>query len=145
MLSAMFRGDASSWSRTRKSVAMLLAVLLSLPAIASADVVLDWNAIAARTVLAGQSPFSQARLMSIVQLAVFEAVNAITGEFEPYLHGDDAITAPDGASAEAAAIAAAHRTLKNYFPTNTSIDTDRATALAAIPDGQAKDDGIAVG
>ncbi|MGH9218439.1 MAG: hypothetical protein ACRD1W_04015, partial [Vicinamibacterales bacterium] len=85
MLSAMFRSDASSRSRTRKSEALLLAVLLSLPAMASADVVLDWNAIAARTVLAGQSPFSQARLMSIVQLAVFEAVNAITGEYESYL------------------------------------------------------------
>jgi hypothetical protein len=52
---------------------------------AAADVVVDWNAIAARTVLAGQSPFSQARLMAIVQLAVFEAVNAVTGDYEPYL------------------------------------------------------------
>src|SRR5688572_17525801 len=145
MRSGMFRGNASSWSRTRKPVALLLAVLLSLPAIASADVVLDWNAIAARTVLAGQSPFSQSRLMSIVQLAVFEAVNAITGEYEPYLKGDDAIVAPDGASAEAAAITAAHRVLKTYFPANVSIDTDLANSLAAIPDGAAKEDGIDVG
>lgn len=145
MISAIVRGHVSSGNVIRKSAAMLLALLLGLPAMASADVVLDWNAIAARTVLVGQSPFAQARLMSIVQLAVFEAVNAITGEYEPYLHGDDAIEAPDGASAEAAAIAAAHRTLKNYFPANTTIDTDRANALAAIADGQAKDDGIAVG
>jgi hypothetical protein len=143
MISAILRGHVSSGRPVRKPAAMLLACLMCLPAIASADVVLDWNAIAARTVLAGQSPFSQARLMSIVQLAVFEAVNAITGEYEPYL--DEEINAPDGASAEAAAIAAAHRVLKKIFPLNTAIDTDRANALAVIPDGQAKTDGIAVG
>ena len=144
MLSAMFRGDASSQSRTRKSAALLLACLWCIPAIASADdVVLDWNAIAARTVLAGQSPFSQARLMSIVQLAVFEAVNAITGEYESYL--DEPIEAPDGASAEAAAIAAAHRVLKTYFSSNTAIDMDLANSLAAIPEGDSTEDGIDVG
>jgi hypothetical protein len=143
MISASFRGHLSSGRPARKSAVMLLACVLCIPAMASADVVLDWNAIAARTVLAGQSPFSQARLMSIVQLAVFEAVNAISGEYEPYLA--EPINAPDGASADAAAIAAAHRVLKTYFPLNTSIDTDRVTALAAITDGPAKTDGIAVG
>jgi hypothetical protein len=91
-------------------------------------VVLDWNAIAARTVMAGQSSFSQARLMSIVQLAVFEAVNAISGKYERYL--DEPIVALDGAAEDAAAIVAAHRVLKTYFPLNTSIDTDRAAAGA---------------
>ena len=143
MISAIRGGHASRGHLIRKSTAIVLAALLCTPALASADIVLDWNAIAARTVLAGQSPFSQARLMSIVQLAVFEAVNAITGEYEGYL--DEPIAAPDGASADAAAIAAAHRVLKTYFPTNTSIDTDRMNALAAIPDSQAKTDGIAVG
>ena len=121
---------------------MLLAGLLCLPALASADVVLDWNAIAARAAVV-TSPFNQARVMSIVQLAVFEAVNSITGGYVSYL--DDPIDAPDGASADAAAIVAAHRVLKTYFPTNTSIDTDRANSLAAIPESQAKTDGMAVG
>jgi hypothetical protein len=122
---------------------MLIVGLVSTPAPARADVVLDWNAIAARTVTAGQSPFAQARLMAIVQLAVFEAVNSVTGEYEPYLAAP--ISAPPITSAEAAAIVAAHRVLKNYFPTNTSIDTDRMNALAAIPDGLAKTNGIDVG
>lgn len=122
---------------------MLLIGLVSTPAMARADVVLDWNAIAARTVLPGQSPFHQVRLMAITQLAVFEAVNAVTGEYEPYL--ETPIVAPAVTSAEAAAIAAAHRVLKNYFPLNTAIDTDRANALAAIPNGLAKTNGIAVG
>ena len=125
------------------SVAMLLVCLVSTPAMARADVVLDWNEIAARTVIAGQSPFSQARLMAITQLAVFEAVNAVTGEYEPYLAAP--IPAPPVTSAEAAAIAAAYKVLKNYAPTNTLIDTDRANALAAIPDSLAKTNGILVG
>jgi PAP2 superfamily len=125
------------------AASVLLISLGSVPAKASADVVLDWNAIAARTVTAGQNPFSQARLMAITQLAVFEAVNAVTGEYEPYLSVP--VTATSDTSADAAAIAAAYKVLKNYFPLNTAIDTDRANALAAIPDGFAKTNGIAVG
>ncbi len=45
---------------------------------------LKWNEIAARTATA-TNPFNQARIMAITQLAVFEAVNAITGGYEPYL------------------------------------------------------------
>jgi hypothetical protein len=49
-------------------------------AAARADVVLDWNAIAVNTAVANhQNPFAQARYAAIVQLAVFEAVNSITG------------------------------------------------------------------
>ena len=65
---------------------MLLIGLVSTATMARADdVVLHWNEIAARTVTVGQSPFHQARLMAITQLAVFEAVNAVTGEYESYL------------------------------------------------------------
>ena len=124
-------------------VALLPVWLVSTPATASADVVLDWNAIAARTFTAGQSPFHQARLMAITQLAVFEAVNAVTGEYEPYL-APPVPRSPD-ASPEAAAIAAAYTVLKDTYPLNTAIDTDRANALAAIPDGFAKTSGIALG
>ena len=120
----------------------LVSVIVS-PATARADVVLDWNAIAL-TALGSQNPFNQARLLSIVQLSVFEAVNAITGEFRPYL---STVVAPPGASAEAAAIAAAHMTLKQYAPATQAamLDAKRAEFLAAIPDGQAKEDGIDVG
>jgi len=116
--------------------------LLVTPTIAKADVVLDWNQIMVAT-LASQNPFAQGRFAAITQLAVFEAVNAITNEYEPYL---GTISAPAGASAEAAAIVAAHRVLRTYFPANAAtLDTARANSLAPIPDGQAKNDGIAVG
>src|SRR5277367_8202 len=64
---------------------MLIATLFG-SAVAKADVVLDWNVIAVNTAVAdGQNPFAQARYAAIVQLAVFEAVNAITRDYQPYL------------------------------------------------------------
>jgi hypothetical protein len=41
----------------------------------------DWNAIAVDTAVAnGKNPFDQAGFAAIMQVAVFEAVNAITGD-----------------------------------------------------------------
>ena len=108
----------------------------------SDDVVLQWNEIAVTTIGA-QPPFPSTRFMATVQVAVFEAVNAITSRYEPYL---GTVTAPAGASAEAAAITAAHGVLKAFFPGATlTLDQQRTDSLAVIPDGQAKTDGIAVG
>ena len=123
---------------------MLMATLLVGSAVAKADVVLDWNVIAVNTAIAnGQNPFAQARFAAIIQLAVFESVNAITGEYHPYL---GTIVAPPGASPDAAAIQAAYRVLSTYFPASAStLDPERANSLASIPDGQAKNDGIATG
>ncbi|WP_433984864.1 hypothetical protein RBB78_11290 [Tunturiibacter empetritectus] len=124
---------------------MLIATLFG-SAVAKADAVLDWNVIAVNTAVTNrQNPFAQARYAAIVQLAVFESVNAITGEYHPYL---GTIVAPPGASPEAAAIQAAYRVLSTYFPASASTSTlnaERANSLASIPDGQAKTDGIATG
>ena len=131
-----------------------LLVWLASAATAWADVVLHWNEIATRTLTTqtpAVSPFAQARFAAIVQLAVFEAVNAISGEYQPYLGSRMApaagpIVAPAGASIEAAAIAAAHAVLVNYFPGSAgALNADRDTSLAAIPDGPAKTNGIATG
>jgi hypothetical protein len=122
---------------------ILGALLLGGPVAARADVVLDWNAIAVSTLVSqGQSPFAQARFMSITQLAVFEAVNAVTHDYKPYL---GTIVAPARASAEAAAVAAAYAVLKFYFPGDPNLDGLYATSLAAIPNGAAKTGGIATG
>jgi len=133
---------------TVRGFAMVCVVLFSSvvatnrAAAASSDVVLDWDAIAVTT-MSTQSPFAQARFAAITQLAVFEGVNAVTGDYEPYL---GTIGAPDGASAEAAAIAAAYRVLINYFPGSSgTLDPARANSLAAIADSAAKTDGIVVG
>ena len=124
--------------------AALVAVALLCPAkMARADdVVLRWNAITVKTLIQqGQSPFSQARFAAIVQLAVFEAVNAITGDYEPYI----GITAPAGASLDAAAATAAYTVLKKYFAAAADIDQEYMNSMNAIPNGLAKTSGIDVG
>ena len=132
--------------RIRK-VALAAAAIILMPAIPAqagngGDAVLAWNEIMVTTVRP-QNPFAQARLAAITQVAVFEAVNAITRDYASYL---EPIDAPDGASAEAAAVVAAHDVLLNYVPAaQGALDAARAASLAEIPDGQAKDDGIAVG
>jgi hypothetical protein len=125
-------------------LSVLMVSVLFGSAAARADVVLDWNTIAVNTAVANhQNPFAQARYAAIVQLAVFEAVNTITGEYQPYI---GTITAPPGASAEAAAVEAAYQVLSTYFPASQpALFIDRANSLASIPDGQAKVDGITTG
>jgi hypothetical protein len=138
----------------RLRAAAAIAVLCLTPAVSRADVVLQWNEIAVRT-LTTQSPalnaFTQARFAAIVQLAVFDAVNAIAGRYEGYLGSPMAptagpIVAPVGASSEAAAIAAAHAVLVHYFPGSAvALNADRDASLALIPDGSSKANGVATG
>ena len=58
--------------------------LLMMPATGKADVILDWNVIM-QGIIGAQPPLPQARFAAIAQLAVFEAVNAITRDYKPYL------------------------------------------------------------
>jgi hypothetical protein len=131
--------------------------LLGAAGTSQGNVVLQWNDIAVRTLTTQNpalNPFAQARFAAIVQLAVFEAVNAITGDYEGYLGSASApdgvsIAAAVGSSAEAAAIAAAYRVLFNYFgadaATGAALNADRAASLALIPDGPPKTNGIVAG
>jgi hypothetical protein len=120
----------------------VLALVVCAPEIAVGDAVTDWNGIMQTTVSA-QPPFPQARFAAITQLAVFEAVNAITADYQPYL---GTVSPSPGASLEAAAVAAAHRVLVTYFPAAApTLDAARASSLAMIPDGSAKTAGVATG
>src|SRR5215470_1379802 len=60
-------------------------------------VVLAWNEIAVQAV-GGTPPSPSTRAMAAVQVAVFEAVDAITRRYQPYL---GTIAAPSDASPEA--------------------------------------------
>ena len=135
---------AVSRSVLRGVAIVLVTGLISGPSTAGADdIVLRWNEISALTATA-TTPFNQARVGAIVQLAVFEAVNAITGDYEPYLN--PATVAPPGASVEAAVTIAAHKVMTTYFPAAAAtLDAARDSDLAAIPNGPAKTDGMAVG
>jgi hypothetical protein len=138
-------GGGMGRSILRVSVVMLVTIVVSARSTAADDLVLKWNEIAARTVLA-TNPFNQARVMAIAQLAVFEAVNAVTGEYEPYL--DPPTSAPAGASVDAAVVIAAHKVLTNYFPTPATVallDLARDSDLGTISNGPDKTAGMAVG
>lgn len=107
------------------------------------SVVVQWNLIAVQTIGA-TPPFPATRAMAAVQGAVFEAVNSITGKYEPYFA--TTLRAPPGADPEAAAVAAAQGVLTWLYPDQAdTLLEERQTSLAAIPDGQAKTDGIAAG
>lgn len=117
-------------------------LLMLVPVTASADVVTDWNEIMELTVLPS-NPFVQSRNAAITQLAVFDAVNSILGDYEPYVGVMDA---PPWASPEAATVAAAHRVLSALYPGSAPmLDIARDTSLSVIEDGPAKDAGFEVG
>jgi hypothetical protein len=137
--------EVTLMKRMVRLACMLTVGLLLVSAAAKADSVLDWNTIAVNTAVANNAnPFAQGRYAAIVQLAVFEAVNSITVEYQPYL---GTITQRPGASPDAAAIEAAYKVLSHYFGTNsqTDLDTARTSSLSLIPDGTAKDQGILTG
>jgi hypothetical protein len=111
----------------------------------SAAAVIAWNAIAQRTVIqvAGQTPAHSSISIAFAQAAVYDAVVAIEGGYEPY---QVRLVRLPAASVDAAVAAAAHHVLVYYFPAQqAALDADYANSLAAIPDGAAKAAGIAVG
>lgn len=104
-------------------------------------VVVDWDALVFQLDATG----GVTRSLALVHLAQFDAVNSISGRYKAYLTSE---AAPAGANADAAAVAAAARILGLRYTTPTAvtaINTLRTSSLAAIPDGQGKDDGIALG
>src|SRR5262245_49431344 len=108
------------------------------------NAVQQWNKIAEDTVI-GSGAFQNEGLiyMAYVSAAVYDAVVGIEGR---YTHYATAVDAPPGASVDAAAIEAAYRILRHYFPTQAAtLDGLHVEALAGIPDGIAKNDGKAVG
>jgi hypothetical protein len=110
-------------------------------AAASGDVVHDWNTQALRVPSAVGPP--QARTLAIMHVAMHDAINSVTGQYRTY---GPKVSAPFGASPEAAGAAAAHRVLVSILPAMmiSEYDTALAASLAAIPEpGQSL--GVAVG
>jgi hypothetical protein len=115
----------------------------ALPAVAAADIVTDWSAIATTAVVTKGAPAGGVDF-AIVHAAMYDAVNAIDGRHETYLVDPEAQT--HGASPEAAAAAAAHRALVGLFPAQAAaLDAAYESSLATVPNGAAKTKGIAIG
>jgi len=121
----------------------ILVTALCSSASLRADAVSDWNKIMVSIVRTAPNPFFQGRYAAITEVAVFEAVNACIRQYQPYI---GTITGDSGCSPEAAAVAAAHDVLVNYFPAAAAtLDVDQANSLALLPDGTPKTSGISVG
>jgi hypothetical protein len=129
-------------SLSRITVAASMAMVA---AATHADIVTDWNLKANDIVAAGKlGPPPAYRAMAITQVAVFEAVNAITGRYAA--PGWVVLDAAPGASVDAAVAAAVRGTLgKLLAPQQAEIDAAYQAALAIGPDGTARSAGIAVG
>src|SRR5262245_33083873 len=118
---------------------------LSVQAAQDSNIVTEWNQQAITLALLPASALTsgpQARVMAIVHVAVHDAANGITEKYETYLSPGPA---PNNASPEAAAIAAAHHALKNLFQSQAaSLDAFYESSLATH--GLSQDDpGIAYG
>jgi hypothetical protein len=129
------------------------AIVAAAPSAASAaDVpgsgqsVIDWNQ---RLITILGTPNTQpatvhpTRSFAMLQTAEYDAVVSITKAAPPY---KAAVPAPDGARPDAAADQAAHDVLLALYPAaRADLDTQLGGQLAAIPDGQAEQDGVTVG
>ena len=133
-------------TRARRGLsALVVCVLWPLFAtLAHADAVTDWNETAIRAAATvGISTGWQSRIVAIAHAAMFDAVNSIERQYTPYAVE---VSPPAGASAEAAAIAAAHAVLTQLVPDQKKmLDSALTTTLAKVADGAAKDAGAAVG
>ncbi|HSL29218.1 MAG TPA: vanadium-dependent haloperoxidase [Anaerolineales bacterium] len=142
------------WTKTLRIffVIAVLATTVAGPAMraradsAGPEAVITWNAIAVRTILAPptpQSPPASFVYASFTQAAVFNALVAIEGGYQPYK--SDLEPNPE-ASIDAAVATAAHHVLLHYFPSQqAALEADYAASLSAIPDGPAETAGIDVG
>jgi hypothetical protein len=131
----------------RVSLAAVGALLaLVLPAVAQGNEVTNWNSIAVTTLLAqppiASQPPAAAVFMATVQGAVYGAANAVDRHGKPYLVNQSF----PKASLNAAVATAAFRVIDGTFSAqHAMLQAAYDSSLAAIPDGDSKDQGIEVG
>src|SRR5262249_34518777 len=123
-----------------------LALVLSaaVAGAARADAIIDWNAKAEMIAVEKRmlAP-PNARIMAMMHIAMFEAVNAIEHRYAPYKL---TLAADRGTSKDAGAATAAHGVLLAVHPDQqASLDSALRASLAAIADGEPKARGIELG
>jgi hypothetical protein len=133
-------------SRGISATTLVTSIFVASLAVASAraDAIMDWNAkadaIAAEKRI---SPTPHARVLAILHVSMFEAVNAIERRYAPYRLN---LAADRATSKEAAAASAGYGVLVSFYPDKkTDFDAILAAALTGIPEGDAKVNGIRLG
>jgi hypothetical protein len=141
-------------SRTEASLRSIFVLILAVFAWpASANDVLKWNEIAVSAAAAGgQNPIQQTRTVAMVQAAVHDALNAIQPRYAAYYFEGPGLA---GAHPAAAIAAASRSVLMEVFPAFGTpsqraeaialVDETYRNALNDVPDGKAKQDGVAMG
>lgn len=115
---------------------------------ARADIISDWYETELAASKASENPESSfdpetAQSVSKLTLAMFEAANAVDRRYQSYLKLP---AAAKGASIEAAVATAARDVMLAMHPGQKSmIDNGYAVAIARVPEGKARADGIAAG
>jgi hypothetical protein len=131
-----------------KTLALGISInLLAWSAYGQGNVVTDWAAIvqpAINNAAAPRPPASSEVLHTMVALAVYDAVMAVEGGYQPYAL---AMQAPAGADVRAAVATAAHKTSRMRVAASqvAYLDMQYAYYMISVPDGSAKTAGIQVG
>jgi hypothetical protein len=109
---------------------------------AFADVITDWNEKAVAFVTPRMVPAAGQRVVAIMQVAMFDAVNSIERRYRPYLIQ---LPAAATASEEAAAATAAGTVLVGLYPQDADLKSALAAYLATIPNSDEKSAGFKLG
>lgn len=111
---------------------MLVCVLLVHP-LSRADVVADWNRLALDMVTRSDEPLEgKLRAITMVHVAMFEAVNFVQGRYAPHFIVRSLMIADT--PVEVVAAAAAHHILADLYPTQaSSLDAALRSSLRAHP------------
>jgi len=126
----------------RSAFALLLMSAMALSA--RADVIMDWNA-AADAIATDKRVLgpNHGRVLSMMHVAMFEAVNAIERRYEPY---HLKLIADRKTSGEAAAAVAGHDVLLALYPDEQSrLDALLAETLNRVEEGAPRERGIILG
>ena len=122
------------------------AALLAADLPAGADVVLEWNEVALDTLRADRArrgPTQAARSMAIVQIAVFDTVNAVHRNFESIIAD---VKAGRRTRLDAAVASAAHDTLLDLYPQQKpALDAALAETLERVPNGSGERKAVKLG
>jgi hypothetical protein len=136
--------------RTSRTLLLLIAIVLvsGTSMDASQDerrhrnAVIRWNRIANEIFPAHVGPILDSRAMAILHAAIHDAVNGVERRYEPYAAG---LSYP-GASVDVAVASAAREVmLALTFDQQQRIEQEYAAALADVPEGPAKEQGVLLG
>jgi len=124
-----------------------LVLVLALTLYGQGNVVTDWAAIvqpAINNAAAPRPPASSEVLHTMIALAVYDAVMAVEGGYQPYAL---AIQVPASADVRAAAATAAYQTARARVAASqlAYLDAQYANYMITVPAGPAKTGGIQVG